>query len=264
MTNDKTTEHTDSLPTENDLVSQLLSVSRYVVAETLMASAVHGMRHRIHDAHRKIHRRLNDPKIRSNDLLFSILTELDGELTEIERDIDVAFRFSRDTRIETSHSCEAHAEISKTAELWTAYLSQKKCKLEFRLRAYNTHIEIPPGDFQEIIAALIVNSVEAHSTLVSITTNDKKDWRVSEIFTVKRAMEVLVEDNGIGLTTNLPEMLFEPTYTTKSKYGGVGLGLFIARSIARRAGGELSYIGRSIKGGGAAFSLALPIRERKL
>lgn len=72
---------------------------------------------------------------------------------------------------------------------------------------------------------------------------------------------VSVEDDGPGLPPELLPRLFTPFATGSAKTGGVGLGLYLCREIARRHGGDLTA-GRSAAGG-ARFELALPLTEAK-
>jgi signal transduction histidine kinase len=66
--------------------------------------------------------------------------------------------------------------------------------------------------------------------------------------------ELAIADRGDGVQSELEERIFEPFFTTKEK--GMGIGLALARRIARSSGGELEY--RPRQGGGAVFSLILP------
>lgn len=72
---------------------------------------------------------------------------------------------------------------------------------------------------------------------------------------------VRVEDEGIGIPPDELEKVFEGFYRPKDlsswHTNGVGLGLFISRSIARRHGGDLWAENRP--GGGTAMCLRLPL-----
>ena len=68
--------------------------------------------------------------------------------------------------------------------------------------------------------------------------------------------DIVVEDNGPGVSDEHVERLFTPNFTTKN--GGSGLGLAISRSILERCGATISY-SRSFGLGGACFTIRYPI-----
>ncbi|MHA7815446.1 MAG: sensor histidine kinase [Pseudohaliea sp.] len=68
-------------------------------------------------------------------------------------------------------------------------------------------------------------------------------------------VEILVDDDGPGVSDELRERIFEPFFSDRS--GGTGLGLPLARSVAEAHGGTLRLVARP--GGGARFVLALPL-----
>jgi signal transduction histidine kinase len=57
-----------------------------------------------------------------------------------------------------------------------------------------------------------------------------------------RMVELLVADNGSGVSPEARPRLFENFFTTKGDDTGTGLGLAISREIARGAGGELQLL----------------------
>ena len=69
-----------------------------------------------------------------------------------------------------------------------------------------------------------------------------------------------VIDTGIGIPSNYIHDIFEPFFqgdeSTIRQYGGSGLGLSIARRLARAMGGDIHV--RSRPGEGSTFTLALP------
>jgi signal transduction histidine kinase len=83
------------------------------------------------------------------------------------------------------------------------------------------------------------------------------------VFLGRRAsgsVELRVCDRGSGVPPAHRERIFEKFHrvddTLTAEKGGAGLGLSIARQLARGLGGELSYVART--GGGAEFVLYLP------
>ncbi len=67
-------------------------------------------------------------------------------------------------------------------------------------------------------------------------------------------VELVVEDNGPGVPPASRDRIFSPFFTTKKD--GTGLGLVVAREIAREHGGDLVVADGSL--GGAAFVVSLP------
>ena len=103
---------------------------------------------------------------------------------------------------------------------------------------------------QEVLLNLIQNAFEASEEVprarrrVIISTERDGDY----------AVRVSVRDFGPGLPLDLPERVFERFFSTKPE--GLGIGLFISRSIIAAHGGTLSA--ENAEGGGAQFCLRLP------
>ena len=75
-----------------------------------------------------------------------------------------------------------------------------------------------------------------------------------------QAVTVQVRDEGPGIAPELQERVFDPFYRVEASRnrstGGTGLGLGLARNIARAAGGDLTL--RNHPEGGLEASLVLP------
>ena len=75
-------------------------------------------------------------------------------------------------------------------------------------------------------------------------------------------IEFTCADTGIGMSEEFQKHVFEPFAqerdTARSEYGGTGLGMPIAKSLAEKMGGTLSFVSR--QGVGTTFTLSLPFR----
>jgi signal transduction histidine kinase len=98
---------------------------------------------------------------------------------------------------------------------------------------------------KQILINLVQNAIEASSAggLISV-----------EIEEAPLEVRIRVADRGHGLSRDLGDRVFEAGVTTKAR--GSGLGLTIARSMAKQHGGALSL--RPRDGGGCIAELVLP------
>ena len=70
----------------------------------------------------------------------------------------------------------------------------------------------------------------------------------------------IVEDNGIGVPAEESDHIFEEFVQLDNYYDGTGIGLTVARSIARRLGGDIVlYTSFNNPEGGARFVMTLPL-----
>lgn len=119
-------------------------------------------------------------------------------------------------------------------------LSQEGLSSSIRVTADRIRLE-------QILINLVQNAIEAlHETpspriAIDVDTSEADTVRIS------------VHDNGPGLSSDVATTLFTPFVT--SKPDGLGLGLGIARDIAREFGGGLTTVPSRL--GGAAFCITL-------
>ena len=69
--------------------------------------------------------------------------------------------------------------------------------------------------------------------------------------------ELAVADRGPGIAAEALPRLFEPFFSTR--VGGLGLGLSLCETLAQGMGGSLAAANR--QGGGAVFTLRLPLMD---
>lgn len=101
---------------------------------------------------------------------------------------------------------------------------------------------------QQVILNLVRNSIDALSNLehgtISISTTHRDDM-----------VEVAVSDNGPGVAPEIRNRLFEPFVSTKPD--GIGIGLYICRTIIETHGGKISLDPESRNG--TTFRFTVPV-----
>ncbi len=112
-------------------------------------------------------------------------------------------------------------------------------------------VEVDRGFIQEILENLIRNAVQAvgegGKVLVSLIRSGK-------------AAEIVVEDNGPGISREDREKIFDLYFTTRPE--GTGLGLSLAARMAEAMGGRLELSpGTGLDGKGARFVVYLPLKH---
>lgn len=74
-------------------------------------------------------------------------------------------------------------------------------------------------------------------------------------------IQVLITDNGVGMSRAEAIHIFEPFYTTKEPGQGTGLGLATSQRIVQQHGGSIEVV--SQEKGGATFIVRLPVGEEE-
>jgi signal transduction histidine kinase len=92
----------------------------------------------------------------------------------------------------------------------------------------------------------------------AIDSMDKTSAQI-QILTRKldESVQIIIYDNGKGISPDKQKSIFEPFYTTKAPGKGTGLGLSISQRIVKQHGGSIQV--KSQPGIGSEFTVTLPI-----
>jgi PAS domain S-box-containing protein len=127
----------------------------------------------------------------------------------------------------------------------------KGIKIELDMASDLPKAEIDVGQVHQVLLNLLMNAAD------SIKDSETKDGRISISCRAKGdLMEIMVSDNGPGISEEVLLRIFEPYITTKKT--GHGLGLSTSYRIISNHKGRL--IGQNNPNGGAVFTVELPLR----
>jgi two-component system, sensor histidine kinase RegB len=112
-------------------------------------------------------------------------------------------------------------------------------------------VHVPQRTLAQMLANLVRNG---HDAQAEANLFEPLEVRVRE---ESRFLVCLVSDRGKGIANAVEDRLGEPFVTTKAVRGGLGLGVYLARSFAERLGGTLTYSPRP-EGSGTNVELRIP------
>lgn len=125
-----------------------------------------------------------------------------------------------------------------------------KCELDL---SSGVRAEFDKEKMRQAVINLLSNAVHA---LLEYEGVEEKLLHVSTLG-FDSEYEIRIRDNGVGMTDETADRVFEPLYSTKGF--GVGLGMVIVKNIVEQHHGKISI--QSEKGRGTLVALRLPINK---
>lgn len=114
-------------------------------------------------------------------------------------------------------------------------------------------VNIDKDSFRRALTNLIKNSIQAIG-------RNSNGWIHIEISEKDGNCQLIVSDNGKGMSEDEKVKVFTPNFTTKSS--GMGLGLSMVKNIIETAGGTITF--SSVEQEGSSFVLTLPLMSKSI
>jgi nitrogen-specific signal transduction histidine kinase len=178
----------------------------------------------------------------------------------IRRNVELEARLIDDlldlTRISTGkvqlnlEIVDAHTLLRNALEICHTDIEQKHLKLQLDLAAQKVHLRADPARVQQILWNLIKNAIKftPKGGAISIATSNDPDGQ----------LRVEVADSGIGIEPEaLPKIFDAFEQGGRTKFGGLGLGLAISKTLAEAHEGTIAAESAG-RNQGAKFSVVLP------
>lgn len=205
---------------------------------------------------------------------------LDTIAAECDRQIDLVLNLLDLSRIESGAYRVARArvnpaELVRTCARVEAHAAEVRgLALDVDLPAEVPHVSTDREALRRVVCSLIENAVKYTPEGGRI----RLSARASAEFTEPRSVEITVRDTGVGILAEDVPLVFEkffrgrpaasPAYaddstgftSERAEAPGVGLGLYLARSIVNQLGGSI-YVESPPPGeaAGTAFTVRLPV-----
>ena len=108
-----------------------------------------------------------------------------------------------------------------------------------------------------------MNAQELKQVLLNLVTNGLDSLEPGRVVTVELGRtathaQIIVRDNGCGMTPEVLKHLFEPFFTRRRDGQGTGLGLSITYRIVEEHGGRIEATSAG-PGRGSQFRVTLPL-----
>lgn len=132
--------------------------------------------------------------------------------------------------------------IERTLQFFHSICQQRGIELQVELQQKkNSDLKIwgEERQLEQLITNLINNAL--HAIEEKIEETPEHQGKVSLQLLTQNRPTLEIHDNGIGMSEEQRLRCMEPFYTTRSIGDGTGLGLFIAKGIARRFQAALSF-----------------------
>ncbi len=148
---------------------------------------------------------------------------------------------------DTEHSVrDINVVVEETCRLATLGTAADGVDLKLDLAADLPPVLIDHVQIQQVVLNLVRNSIDAlsgfESPAITVATVSGRE-----------EVEIVVSDNGPGLSSEVRERVFEPFVSTKPD--GIGIGLSICRTIIEAHGGKIAVDTSTERGTGFRFSV---------
>ena len=230
------------------LERELAERERMAVLGQMAASVSHNLRNPLSSMKTVLQVQLENP-----DLPLDVrrdCTLIVGEIDRMSAKLTQLLHYAKPTV--HSERVAAVAVAAQTAWLFGRDAERRNVRLEFEKPTHEIMAQASEEALSEVLSNLIVNAMEAQPdggrVRISVSRYDGR-------------LDIVVDDDGPGITRELRAKIFQPYFTTKAT--GTGLGLSIVARRIEELGGTLAVESPLRHGKGTRFHLTLPLAEEE-
>lgn len=183
------------------------------------------------------------------------------ELERINRLIRQLLDFSR-TRDHESGSTPVHPLLQELVSMLQTRKKPADLTFQLQLEARQDLVAAPDEGLRQVFLNCLLNATDAiaeaihhrsdsHRGVIRLSSTNINDDEG------RPCIQLMIEDNGIGIRETDKPSLFDPFFTTKEPGKGTGLGLFVSYALIEGMGGQIRIEGRENQG--ATVRILLPL-----
>ncbi|MFN6570595.1 sensor histidine kinase [Dendronalium sp. ChiSLP03b] len=201
-------------------------------------------------------------------ILEDLLKLLNSMQVSTERIKDISVSLRNFVRADTSVKVEfdVHEGLDSTLLILRHRLKGLGQRPEIQiLKQYASlpKVECYPGQLNQVFMNILANAIDA---LEDVWQQGKRVNKFLEInicteMSSPAYVKICISDNGIGMTDEVRQRIFDCLFTTKAVGKGTGLGLAIAHQIVVEKHGGSIHV-HSTLNQGTEFAILLPVKEQ--
>ncbi len=186
--------------------------------------------------------------------ILRLITDMEMAANRVARIVKGLKGFSRKSNPVDTSDIQVNVAVENAARLASSTLSKSKTDLKVSLSPELPLLRANLQNLEQIILNLIINaheSIHHNKGCVRIETKLQEN---------KRAIAIVVADNGRGINPAVADKIFDPFVTDRQSEGGTGLGLSVTYNLVKAHNGEITF--NSKEGRGTEFTVSLPISKK--
>lgn len=180
------------------------------------------------------------------------MTHADEELGRVSHLVQQTLGFYRD------NSVPVRLAVSDVIEdvlvIYERKFKYKELNIEKRIEPGLT-VSTSRGELKQILSNLIANAIDASQDGGKIVIGARASRHLRS---GQSGIRITVADDGTGISSENKRKLFMPFFTTKKELG-TGLGLWIARDLLEKKGGQIRFRSSDQAKSGTVMSVFLPL-----
>lgn len=161
-------------------------------------------------------------------------------------------RISKGKLVLNLTSVNVHGQIRNVVETCRSEWAGKNIRMHLDLSAGDRFVVADEARFQQIVWNLVQNAIKF--------SREKGEVRISTVNESPGNLTIIVQDDGVGIEPEAMERIFNPfeqgERSLKRRFGGLGLGLAISKSLAEAHAATLTATSEGLNRG-ATFRLTI-------